>query len=114
MTATFAVPSEAVAAGSASFAVSRGTAECAIHFAGNRTTGYDWELVLPAPLGIELIKDDYETNSHPEGMVGVPGVRSFVFKVNGDIGMVLPLLFQYKRSWESEPINKVTVSISFS
>lgn len=64
----------------------------------NATTGYQW-VVLEQDAGkLELVSEDYATDPHPPGMVGVGGHQQFVFKalVTGKSALVL----RYQRSNE--------------
>ncbi|ORX77329.1 hypothetical protein BCR32DRAFT_270721 [Anaeromyces robustus] len=79
-----------------------------VELAGNPTTGYNWVLknreeIDASPL-IYQFGDNYNSDEHEEGMVGVGGTFIFEFEVNEDgCGKELPKLsFSYERSWENE------------
>ena len=92
---------------------------------GNGTTGYSWVLTnveevknsnLVEPLNVNPgnMADDYVTNPHEHGMVGVGGYSVFKFKVKNGAGKGLPkLVFEYKRPWETNkpPAGKAEVTL---
>lgn len=72
-----------------------------ISLPSNHTTGYGWYLQVNESQEnspVKLIKKEYITNPHPEGMVGVGGTEKFIFKALKE-GAV-PLALAYKRIWE--------------
>jgi predicted secreted protein len=85
-----------------------------IELPGNYTTGYVWsykELIRADVETIEKLKTEpmhclkevsyaYKANSHSPGMVGAPGIATWVFEGTKS-GKVL-LEFSYGRPWEAE------------
>jgi predicted secreted protein len=79
-----------------------------VKLAGNPTTGYSWVLknldeISASPI-IEQLSNNYITDEHEDGMVGVGGTFVFEFEVNEDAcDQTLPkLVFSYERSWEKD------------
>ena len=59
-------------------------------------------VVTPLNVNPDNMSDDYATDPHEHGMVGVGGCHIFKFKVNNAIGKTLPkLFFERKRPWET-------------
>ncbi|KAJ3045309.1 hypothetical protein HDU99_009871 [Rhizoclosmatium hyalinum] len=90
----------------------KGSDSFTVALKGNQTTGYAWELVLPLPTGIEATGDQYSTDQHDAPMVGVPGLHRFSFKKGADSPLSFTLNFQYKRSWEPDPIKTLQVRVT--
>jgi inhibitor of cysteine peptidase len=67
----------------------------AVQLGENPTTGFSWNAT--ASPGLEILSSDYQENSHPEGMVGVGGVRTWILKTD-DAG-TYSFTAVYKRSW---------------
>lgn len=85
---------------------------------GNPTTGYSWILdensnkdILQA-LNLNEYNSslNYETDQHPEGMVGVGG--DYFFKFKGLKEGNYNLKFIKKRAWESSPVEEKFVLMS--
>lgn len=69
----------------------------AVQLAENPTTGFQWQATVTP--GLEIVSDDYQTDAHAEGMVGVGGTRTWIVhaKDAGD----QKFSATYKRSWET-------------
>jgi predicted secreted protein len=83
----------------------------AVHLKENPTTGFQWNATLPP--GLELVSDEYVTDAHAEGMVGVGGVRTWVLLAK-ETG-TQEFSAAYRRSWEpvtgSETAFAITVNV---
>lgn len=77
-------------------AITEGT-KFAVQLAENPTTGFQWQATVTP--GLEIVSDDYQTDAHAEGMVGVGGTRTWVVQAN-DAGDQ-KFSATYKRSWET-------------
>jgi len=67
----------------------------------NPTTGYRWQLAKPADAAVvKLVKNDYQADSHPPGMVGVGGKEVWAFTAVNPGKTVLE--FKYVRAWEKD------------
>ena len=53
-----------------------------ISLRGSGSTGYSWSLVDHNGEVLELVEQDYQTDPHPTGMVGVPGTYTYRFKAS--------------------------------
>jgi putative hemolysin/predicted secreted protein len=76
--------------------ITQGT-KLAVALKENPTTGFQWNATLSK--GLELVSDNFQTDSHAEGMVGVGGTRTWVIlaKDTGD----QKFSAVYRRSWEA-------------
>ncbi|WP_246589325.1 protease inhibitor I42 family protein [Methanofollis formosanus] len=63
----------------------------------NPTTGYEWNATISD--GLNLINDTYTVDSHPEGMVGVGGTRTWLLETAGEGEQTFSAI--YKRPWEN-------------
>ena len=74
----------------------------------NATTGYRWNQTIADEGIVSLAKDEFNAPK-AKCMVGAAGTRTFTFKAvaAGKTTIVL----NYERSWESEPIETVTISV---
>ena len=73
-------------------------------------------VVTPLNVNPGNMSDDYATDPHEHGMVGVGGCHIFKFKVNNAAGKTLPkLLFERKRPWETNkpPAAKDEITLKF-
>ena len=87
----------------------------------NPTTGYNWfvtnvaELKSQNLLSAENLTEnnggEYESDPAPAHMTGVGGHSYFKFRGTGNgVGTVM-IGLQYKRSWEHDAINTISVAI---
>ena len=81
-----------------------------IQLAGNPTTGYSWNATTSPGLGI--LSSDYKENSHPEGMVGVGGVQTWVLETN-DSGLYTFTAI-YKQPWEPTTGNETVYNLTIN
>ncbi|HUM83547.1 MAG TPA: protease inhibitor I42 family protein [Lachnospiraceae bacterium] len=82
-----------------------------VRMKGNATTGYTWSCKISDSSVLTCESRDYSENSHPRGMVGVPGVQSYKFK-SASAGTA-SLIFTYARSWESgNPADEKSVRVT--
>jgi predicted secreted protein len=99
--------------------------EFSIKIRGNPTTGYGWYLKNAEAISNSAVlkaknlneyesTNDYKTDPHAAGMVGVPGSYYFTFEATASAGKKEALTFVYKRPWEkeTEPIYTLTVNVS--
>ena len=70
-----------------------------ISLSGNATTGYGWKFSSPEEESFEVIKDTYEPNSHPQGMVGVGGQH--IYEIKPLKTGVINIIARYYRPWET-------------
>ncbi|ORY46952.1 hypothetical protein BCR33DRAFT_736445 [Rhizoclosmatium globosum] len=96
----------------------KGTTSFVVVFKGNKTTGYDWELVpqQPLPNGFKLVNQIYKPDpvQNPPVM-GAGGTYRFTFTTStAPVGKTVEFLFQNKRSWETHPVKKAKVVVSWS
>ena len=85
---------------------------------GNPTTGYGWYLMensnkedlLALNLDENNSSENYETDAHPEGYVGVGG--DYFFKFKGAKQGQYNLLFVKKRIWEQNVISEKYVVVN--
>lgn len=96
---------------------------------GNKTTGYSWYLDQLNPQGnVKIVTTvinptnldennsslDYISNPHPAHFVGFGGVFTFNFKAI-DVGKAIPIVFVYKRFWETvAPARTVTIIVDIT
>jgi inhibitor of cysteine peptidase len=80
----------------------------AIQLKENPTTGYSWNAT--ASPGLTIISSDYQENSHPEGMVGVGGLRTWILSA-GDTGKYT-FTASYNRPWEATTGNETGYSLT--
>lgn len=96
--------------------------EIKIQIRGNLTTGYGWYIDLEHSKNnknnnsIEFLNlnnndstDDYKTDAHEPGYVGVGGMYTFKLKIKQP-GMYT-VNFLFKRPWETEPISFMSASL---
>jgi predicted secreted protein len=87
---------------------------------GNPTTGYGWFIINLSNLDQKVLKplnlneynstDDYITDTHPPGFVGVPGYYYFKFlPINISNGTLLT--FVNKRPWEETDERTVNLTV---
>ena len=70
-----------------------------VRLASNPSTGYYWQGELSGNMAAAaLISDDYQSDPHPDGMVGVGGTQSFV--IEGRAKGKATLTLHYQRSPE--------------
>jgi predicted secreted protein len=67
----------------------------AIRLAENPTTGFSWN--ASASPGLAILSSDFTENSHPEGMVGVGGTRTWTL-ISNDSG-TYTFTAIYKQPW---------------
>jgi predicted secreted protein len=89
---------------------------------GNPTTGYGWYLenvgllnnaqLEPLNLNEYHSSDDYITDEHEPGMVGVPGSYYFKFKAHVALADPIELKFSHKRPWEDQPLRTASVLVT--
>ena len=94
-----------------------------IKIRGNATTGYGWFLQNRANIDTDAIQalnlneygssQNYITDEHEEGMVGVGGYYYFKFKALKS-GASVSLVFIHKRPWETSPVRTVEVKVNIS
>lgn len=85
---------------------------------GNPTTGFNWYLEENSDkANLEALNlneynssENYETDAHPDGMVGVGG--DYFFKFKGLNEGNYNLRFIYKRAWEKSPISEKFVLLN--
>jgi predicted secreted protein len=82
----------------------------AIQLRENPTTGFSWNAT--ASPGLEILSSDYQENSHPEGMVGVGGVRTWVLKTD-DAG-TYTFTAVYKQPWMPTTGNETGYNITIN
>jgi predicted secreted protein len=80
----------------------------AVRLQENPTTGYSWN--ASAGPGLAILSSDYQQNSHPEGMAGVGGVRTWVLRP--DNAGTTTFTAVYKRSWEATTGNETGYSLT--
>jgi len=89
-----------------------------IRIHGNPTTGYSWflkensdkENLLALNLNEYNSSEDYETDAHPDGMVGVGG--DYFFRFKGAKEGSYNLMFVKKRPWEQNNIAEKYVRLN--
>ena len=82
----------------------------AIQLGANPTTGFSWNAT--ASPGLEIFSSDYTENSHPEGMVGVGGVQTWVLEAN-DSG-VYTFTAIYKQPWMPTTGNETEYNLTLN
>ena len=82
----------------------------AIQLKENPTTGYTWNATTSP--GLEILSSDFKENAHPEGMVGVGGVRTWVLKTSDSGNYTFTA--GYARSWEAASGNDTGYSLTVS
>jgi len=83
-----------------------------VKLAGTPTTGYEWTLVSTSS-ALPLSSSPYTPDPAPPGWVGTGGVYSFLFNVgSAAAGAQHTLKLAYQRSWEPQPIQTFSVTIS--
>jgi inhibitor of cysteine peptidase len=82
----------------------------AIQLSENPTTGYSWN--ASASPGLGILSSDYQENSHPEGMVGVGGTRTWVLST--DTAGTYTFTAVYKRSWEATTGNETGYNLTLN
>jgi inhibitor of cysteine peptidase len=90
--------------------ITQGT-KFAVQLKENPTTGFQWNVTLSP--GLELVSDEYVTDAHAEGMVGVGGIRTWIILAKD--GGTQKFSAAYRRSWEavtgSETAFAITVNV---
>jgi len=64
----------------------------------NATTGYNWQYDSEQPKAFQILREDYEVNQHPEGMVGVGGHSIYTIKPTQK--GLFTITAKYFRPWE--------------
>jgi predicted secreted protein len=82
----------------------------AIQLGANPTTGFSWNAT--ASPGLAILSSDYKENSHPEGMVGVGGVQTWVLETN-DPG-VSTFTAIYKQPWVPTTGNETVYNLTLN
>jgi inhibitor of cysteine peptidase len=82
----------------------------AIQLKENPTTGYTWNATTSP--GLEILSSDFKENAHPEGMVGVGGIRTWVLKTSDSGNYTFTA--SYARSWEAASGNGTGYSLTVS
>ena len=90
-----------------------------IRLQGNPTTGYMWALTNADAINSSAVSPvekngefgTFKPDPHQKGMVGVGGIFEFTFKAGEATNELIPLEFAYKRAWEQENGNVVTVKV---
>jgi inhibitor of cysteine peptidase len=82
----------------------------AIRLSANPTTGFSWNAT--ASPGLAILSSDYKENSHPEGMVGVGGVQTWVLEAN-DSG-VSTFTAIYKQPWMPTTGNETVYTLTLN
>ncbi len=78
---------------------------------GNPTTGYSWKQeILEGNDVIQFLREDYVSDDHPEGMVGVGGTFYFAYK--GLKEGTAKVELRYARAFEWNPIERKVVKIN--
>ena len=85
-----------------------------ISLRGSGSTGYSWSLVDHNGEVLELVEQDYQTDPHPTGMVGVPGTYTYRFKALASGATTLKMVYAQPWDKESAPADEFTVSINVS
>ena len=67
-----------------------------IRLNSNPTTGYNWVLMEPLPVGLRLVEQSYVADPAPEGITGSGGTQVFLFQ--GDRTGQRDLHLSYQRS----------------
>ncbi len=82
--------------------------EFTIALDSNPTTGYSWKAVYEESQ-FELLSDNYEQNETEGMVVGAGGTQYLHFKAlkAGDFEITM----DYKRAWESEPVERMVFSV---
>jgi predicted secreted protein/putative hemolysin len=83
-------------------------AKFAVRLAENPTTGYSWNMTPGR--GIALVSTDYQENSHPAGMVGVGGNRTWILQA--DETGIQTIRGIYKQPWMATTGNETTYSLT--
>jgi len=89
--------------------IARGT-KFAVQLKENPTTGFQWNATLSS--GLDLVSDDFQTDPHAEGMVGVGGTRTWVI-LAGDGGSQ-KFSAVYRRSWEPVTGNETAFGMNIN
>lgn len=83
----------------------------AISVESNPTTGYEWHIkVNDGTSCLDMIHSSYKANDAPKGYTGVPGIRTFLFKVS-DPGCKTQLLLNYAKPWEFKEFDMVNTDL---
>ena len=72
----------------------------------NPTTGYQWTTKVESEF-IDVVKEDYVSNSD---LIGAGGIQEFDFKAL-KAGKTI-IVMNYGRSWEPNPINTYSISVT--
>lgn len=82
----------------------------AVQLDENGTTGFLWNATLSK--GLELVSDDFQTDAHAPGMVGVGGTRTWVILAK-DLGDQ-KFSASYRRSWEPVTGNETSFVVNIN
>ena len=90
-----------------------------IRLQGNPTTGYMWTLTNVDAINSSAVTPvekngefgTFKPDPHQKGMVGVGGIFEFTFKAGDATNELIPIEFAYKRAWEQENGETVTVKV---
>ena len=77
-----------------------------VHLDGNPTTGYEWSVAHNLPERLELRHVDYRPGSSLPGAGG-----TYVFQFRALAPGPVPLRLQYRRAWESRPIDTFSLDV---
>jgi inhibitor of cysteine peptidase len=86
------------------------TSPFAIQLGANPTTGFSWNAT--ASPGLEILSSDYKENSHPEGMVGVGGVQTWVLETNDSGTYTFTAI--YKQPWMPTTGNETVYNLTLN
>ncbi len=79
-----------------------------IRLQANATTGYEWEIIVPA--GLAVVDDRYE-QSDDTGLVGAGGVQVFVIEAGQAGGSVIELAYRQPFEEGTEPAETRTINV---
>jgi len=80
----------------------------AVQLGENPTTGYSWNASTGS--GLTVLSSDYQENKHPEGMVGVGGMHTWILQASGSGNQTFTAI--YRRSWEPVTGNETSYDLA--